>query len=96
MIKSKLEKDIDEFSKTKGLYWLSFVNLKGKYSNEPLTKNLVQELKHIADKSGYIGRDELLFWFKQNRPSIFRYAITEADPNGLMYDLIDLLKNIEV
>jgi hypothetical protein len=91
-----LQKDIEVSSKTVGNYWLSFINLNGKYSYELLTKEVVLKLKNIAEKEGYLGYQELLNWFKHNRPAIFASSISDDDPNRLINELIDILKEFEV
>jgi hypothetical protein len=96
MEKSKLEKDTESGSKTIGQFWLRLINLDGKYSNEMFTKQTVLELKKIASKDDYSGWQDLLEWFKKYRPAIFKSSITDGDPNGLMYELIDILKDFEV
>ena len=93
-MKIELKKDIEVSSKVVGNYWLRCINLEGGYSNELFTKEIVLELMDIAKKEG--GHQELLTWFKHNRLAIFNSSISDTDPNGLINDLIDILKDFDV
>jgi len=79
-----------------GTYWLRCLNLKGKYAYALLDSIDIRALRAFAQREDYKGRSAILEYLEQSYPDIYQKAFTKADPNGLVYELIDILKNFEI